>query len=142
MGPAIKDSYVPMAINALSMPTWMIVSIHSKDGTFIKVQTIPIPELPQLPTKTIKLVRDAKKRTIHQESLLAHCEDSIEAQNLELPANRLPLFKEPRGFECGRQWRDPVRQQLSFSKLRVAFFIMRHVVGPVRESMYSHSAAN
>jgi len=36
-GPAIKDSYVPMAINALSMPTWMIVPIRSKNGTFTKV---------------------------------------------------------------------------------------------------------
>jgi len=79
LGPAIKDSYVLIAINALSMPTWMIIPVRSKDGTFTKVQTIPILELLQLPTKTIKLARNAKKRTIHQESLLAHCEDFVKA---------------------------------------------------------------
>ncbi|KAL8841352.1 MAG: hypothetical protein Q9170_000983 [Blastenia crenularia] len=99
-----------------SLPRWMIP--EPDVGKLIENQ----PK--SLPSKAILLAWNSEQRTKYSEALANHIRDFVEVEGLSISnAEEYPV-KDPRYFQSGPQWRDTVRRQLNFSRLRVEFFTL------------------
>jgi hypothetical protein len=109
--------YPSASIPATSLPTWMLTAIQSSKSVTVDELT----RFPALSRKVFQLVRDTASKDKYTAILEKHVNDFIEFEGLRLPEASLTADRDPREYPDGAMWRDTLRRQLDFPKLRVDF---------------------
>ena len=128
---ASGDPFQSLNIHASSIPQWMVVSAKpiSNFSNFANLMRTP-----PLPPKTITLLWERSRKTIHTEAMNAHIQGFIEFKELPLPETPQACVKDPRAFPFGEMWRDTVRRQLRLPELRLDIVTMRLTVSDGSEA--------
>lgn len=117
------------------MPLWMVPvdNVSQSGGLLRKPRPAPLGK------KAVKLIWNDQAKTRSAESMKAHIEEFVNYEGMDslLPTEPTISVKDPRVFPTGQMWRDTLRRQLSFEKLRVEFFTMELQDGDKRMTIYA-----
>jgi hypothetical protein len=133
-GPNVNQPYISSLIDQSHFPKYMLALFQT--GTKVQSASAAVanPKEPELIAKPFTLSWKQKKMS---PALVEHLEE-LDTQGFTPPPGDVVAVRDPRVYSTGEEWRDTLRNQLDFRKLRIDFLTM-HVVVPDQQKVMWYS---
>ena len=134
-GSKVASPYALEIIGTEHLPLWMNVA-DEEDQSDQQQQSITM-----FPAIKFILIWNKERKTRYTTDLLQHIKDHIEPELLKMPGESVSKT-DPRQYHNGAQWRDDIRRELLFEKLRVDFASMDVTTGGFEDNILSEGSGS